>query len=157
VIVPFEFSVSPGAGTAAFGKLFDLTNNLNLASIIAAAVGGGSTNAAKLGDFGLADVLTHDDLIVDRLFIVANAAMKVELGLYKSGAGTPFASALTVYATEAIGGGVVADLDDGILMLNQHTLDANHWNLALKLTPDAAGTVKVSGYLRVRGRQPLPV
>lgn len=153
--VPFSFSGSPGAATPAFVKLFDLTSNLQLASIIAANVGGGSTNAAKLGDFGLADILTHDDFIVRSMDVDANAAMTVELGLYNSGAGTPFASLYTVFATEAVAGGIVRHFEDGLLVKNQHTLDSSHWNLAFRYTPDGSGTVKFAGSVQLVGRQPL--
>lgn len=156
--IPFDFSVSPGAGTAAFVKLLDQTANLVLAGIISANPGGGSdafTKLQKSANLGaldptgptvhLANLLATRNWFVRSLSITANAACKVRLGTVNA-AGNSFSPVYTTFGGEAIAGGIVRQLTTGPMIFN----DNSTWFAALEITPDAAGTCKVAGDVEIQ-------
>jgi hypothetical protein len=143
--VPFEFSVSPGAATPATVKLFDLTNNLILAGIISANPGGGTDNTTKLAkSAGLGAVVTQPAFYLLGLSVTANAACKIEFGAVNN-AGSTFYSLYTTFGGEAVAGGIVRHMDTGPKVFH----DGSTWHAAIRITPDAGGTVKIAGDVEV--------
>lgn len=102
MIVPFDLTFAY-SGSAVIKRLFSVTDNAVLAALIANPLSG-STNATKLGSWGLG--IPAVGFYIVEYGITADLACKAEIGVVAAD-GTTFVPLFPTYATDSAGGGLV--------------------------------------------------